>query len=423
MKRIRKLWGNEYYQGGVFLTISSLVINLLNYFFNIFAARSLGPSGFGEIVALGSYISIFSVPTLLLNTIIIRKIGESAEKKLVVSKQLEDFFISKLKKRWYMLGLVVVLIPFVPTLTNMSSLAGYMLIPLVLLLLMSTFYSAALQGLRLFFIVSCIAVIAACLKFLGAFISLVMSSNQLNMIVVFLIISGCVSYYLTLYIFRRRTAHVTYEKNIIQKRLLHVLYKKEIIITGVSVLCMTLFSNLDIILVKRLFTAQESGLYGSWTLFAKIVLYAIGPLITVSFVFFSGEQATARMKTAFWWALALLTILGCMIFFFYITFATSIIHILFGNRYDAVIPYLGQAGIFGALYTLITFLNNYFLARNNPAALILPYSYAFYIVIFFLIPKTIGHVISLNIYFSIAVVVLYLFAYVRAMIYNGVNGT
>ncbi|MEN9327313.1 MAG: hypothetical protein RI947_121 [Candidatus Parcubacteria bacterium] len=322
-----------------------------------------------------------------------------------------------------MLGLVVVLIPFVPYLTNMSSLAGYMLIPLVLLLLMSTFYSAALQGLKLFFIVSCIAVITACLKFLGAFISLVMSSNQLNMIIVFLIISGCVSYYLTLYIFRRRTADVTYEKNIIQKRLLHVLYKKEIIITGVSVLCMTLFSNLDIILVKRLFTAQESGLYGSWTLFAKIILYAIGPLITVSFVFFSGEKATARMKTAFWWALALLIVLGCIIFFFYITFATSIIHILFGNRYDAVIPYLGQAGIFGALYTLITFLNNYFLARNNPAALILPYSYTLYIVIFFLIPKTIGHVISLNIYFSIAVVVLYLFAYVKAMIYNDVNGT
>ena len=75
MKLLKKLWANEFFQGGFFLTSSSFTINVLNYFFNLLAARTLGPSGFGEITAFFSYNNIFSVPILVVTLVLIQKIG------------------------------------------------------------------------------------------------------------------------------------------------------------------------------------------------------------------------------------------------------------------------------------------------------------------------------------------------------------
>ena len=72
MKFIKRIWSNEFYQGGIIFTLASFVTSFMNYLFNVFAARGLGPSGYGEITTMFSYIAISSTPLAVLTTTIIQ---------------------------------------------------------------------------------------------------------------------------------------------------------------------------------------------------------------------------------------------------------------------------------------------------------------------------------------------------------------
>ena len=96
MKFIKRIWSNEFYQGGIIFTLASFVTSFMNYLFNVFAARGLGPSGYGEITTMFSYIAISSTPLAVLTTTIIQKIG-SATNQISYSYALEQWFFGKLK--------------------------------------------------------------------------------------------------------------------------------------------------------------------------------------------------------------------------------------------------------------------------------------------------------------------------------------
>jgi O-antigen/teichoic acid export membrane protein len=408
MKKILStLWSNEFYQGGVVLTAGSFIVNFLNYLFNFFAAKSLGPKGFGEITALISYLSIFSLPFTILATIIIQKISAAGIDRKTYAVLLEDLFVSKLKKMLFFCIPFIFFIPLFPQLTNLSPLSSYNLILLTVLSFFSSFYLAANQGLRLFFLATLTAVGAVILKSAGSFLTYV-GIGDITLVQIFLFLSTLFSTIATYFIFHRNTIQKIHSiRKRIEKSVVSILFSRQFLIFSLSVAGISLFGTIDIIFVKKFFSPEIAGIYSSWSLFSKIILYAVGPFISISFIFFSSAETKLQQKNTLLVSIVVLLFIGIISYFLYTNFASILIAIFFGARFNAVMHYLRLASIFGSLYTALTFINNYFLSRKSVAALILPLGLPFYIITLFMIPKQIEIIMQTTILFSLLVIIIY----------------
>jgi O-antigen/teichoic acid export membrane protein len=406
---VKKIYANEFLKGGVFLTTGSFLANILNYLFNVIAGRSLGPSGYGELATFFSYSIIVSVPLTVVSTILIQRISAAGENRFVQAYRYEVFFIEKIKKIWPFFLILIVFEPFIPRLTNLSPITGYSLIPFLLLSFPTTFFTASFQGLRLFALFSLYSLLTTFIKFLGAvlvgagFGGIATIMTLLYASVIFMIVAG----HLALRqnnTFKKNSGHST------DKKLRYILRDKQFITTTLSILAITLFNNIDIIFVKKYFLPSDAGIYASWSLFSKIILYTITPLISVSFVFFSGRQEQNKETQTIKASLIGLTVVAIGSLIVYSFFGNFLVSMFFGDKYKTVIPYLSKASLFGSFYTGIYFINNYLLAKKNSGALLLPIGVTFYIVTLFLFPKNIAQVVDLTTYSSglmLAILVLF----------------
>ena len=111
-QKINIFFQNEYFKGGIFLTISSFLINIFNYLFNLLSGRFLTPKDYSEIATLFSYIYILTIPMGIITTIVIQKIGSSEDKNFQKAKTLEHFFWQKINKNIYLFLLSFLIVPF-----------------------------------------------------------------------------------------------------------------------------------------------------------------------------------------------------------------------------------------------------------------------------------------------------------------------
>ncbi len=413
----RALWTNEFFKGGLFLTCASFLTNILNYFFNFITARSLGPQGFSEIAALFSYVSIASVPIGVISLILIQKISSTKYDRLSYTLTLEHYFLEKIGKWWY-LGLpLLFIIPFIPRLTNLSFVTSMTLIPFILIAFLGSFYQSAMQGLRLFFLFSIITTLGVIIKLSGAVIT-ILTVPSILIILVFLLIATIIPVIIFKIILNKQTIEKTVTKGTIEKRLITIASSNQIVISTLSILALTLFNNIDIIFVKKFFDASSAGIYSSWSLFAKIILYVVAPLSSISFVFFASKESNANENKSL--VISLLVLLGVAIgsYLGYLLFAPVLISMLFGSKFEPIIPYLAQASLFGSFYTAISFINSYFIAKKSNYALILPICIPLYIVSLFILGKTVSLIYFLNISFAGIIALMYIIAWCYMILYN-----
>ncbi len=411
MNIIKKVIGNSFFQGSVFITTASFIGGFLNYLFNIFVGRALGPAGYGEITTLFSYLTILTIPVGVIVQLIIIKIGNKKDNVLYTSA-LINWLILKAKKYWLVTILVACLIPFVPQLTNLSPIIGYSLIPLVLLAYITGLYDGILQGLHVFFWASVIGIATIFIKFLGSVVVLYVW-QQMGIIVIFLLLSSILKGVLSHIQLAKIVKHVSQKTPILNKNIIALITDPQILLTSISGAAILILSNADIIYVKKVFSADEAGIYGSWSLFAKVILYILGPLITVSFIFFSSKKNERYHRLVLLGGIILLLLSGFGAMLAYGLYGELIIGTLFGKSFFQLLPFLEWASFFGISYTMIIFMNNYYLAKGNKAAYILACSLPLYIGGLIFYGTDLSRVMLVNIWFSFGVLGLYLLAFVR----------
>lgn len=409
-QKLINLWSNPYIQGGFFLTFFSFFTNLLNYIFTFLAGRLLGPSGYGEITSLFSYIALLSLPISIITTYLINKISSKTEKQSYYFVYLEKKFIFLLHRFRYVFIAVFFIIPFIPSFTNLSPVVGYSLIPFLMINLVSSFYHAAFQALKMFFIFGLITFVTVVLKLFSILPSFIIS-QPLSIIIILQLISALFILIVSIIIIRHKLFYSKiYDKQQFNKfSLLSLVKSQYFTLTLFSILSITMLSNLDIIFVKKYFSSYQSGLYNSWNLLAKIILYVLGPLTQISFVFFSDTSQKHHQEKVVKMSLILLGVIGIISWIFYSYAGNFLIHILFGSRFDSIVPYLGLAAIFGVGYSAITFFNSYFLAKKSKVSLLLVTLLPFYIIAFFLLPKSLLSIMYINIVFCAILTILYSF--------------
>lgn len=411
-KKITALANHPFIQGGVILSFANIVTGFLNYFFNSLSAKTLGPSGYGEITALFSYLVVFSVPLGVISTDLIRRIGHLKSNQSGTILGWETWIWQKI---YYWRGLVIpyfLLALFIPRLTNLSLFSSFALLIFILLAFIGTFYNATIQGLQLFFLAAGFSIVSVLLKLIGP-ILVNFHLGGANLIISIMLIGTIIMVPIYQIIIRKKlksTLNLTDYKEPLNKRIKSLFTNRNIILTTLSLLAITLFSNFDMMFAKKFFNSETAGLYGAWNLLAKIVLYAAGPLSGLSFVYFANQSYKKQHRQSLVFLIIGIIVIGGLMFTAYSLFGTLIINLLFNKNYFGVVNYLPQAAIFGCLYTLISFLNGYFLANSSHYSLILAIIFPVYFISLLLFGRSFSGLINLNLIFAATTFIIYFIA-------------
>lgn len=407
--KIKLLVNNQFFQGSFIFTASNFIISVFNYFFNFLAGRALGPMGYGEIAAYFSYTAIFSLPFTIISMLVIQKIGSKDINPRGFARSLEIWFDKKIKSYWSLAIVLIVFVPFIPKLTNVTLATAIAITISVILSPFFVFYSSALQGLKMFLAFALISVVVALIKLSGAILVTLKIDGVLT-ILICLTISNIIYLAAAILTFKKSVKVNTVKSNI-EKRLIHALLNKYFFLTSISILSITLLSNLDMIFVKKFLVSSQAGFLGAWILFSRIIFYLVGPLISLSFIFFSSKKNADGQNKILSGSFIVLAFVSLICYCFYSFFPSLLVNIVFGNKFQYISRFLILGLFFGIFYSIINLMNNYFLAKKNLLALILPVSLPVYIIILFIFRNNLVNIMKVDVIFSATVSVIYLFAY------------
>lgn len=413
MKKVfNKLLSNSFVKGGLFLTIANVLVSFFNYLFSSLAAKKLGPVGFGEISTVFSYLTITAVFSGIINTLIIKKIGNETNNKGMVAKQIENWVYLKIKKWYFLIIVFFISIPFFSRLLNLSLFATFTVFSLIMLSFMNMIYLSILQGLHLFSFAATFGVIGAFIKLLA--IPLIYFTNwDLPLLYVCIIFDFLLTLVLSVIYSRRffsKKATTVLPKD---KRIINILKTQENLIAFFSLFSFSFIGNIDIALSKKFFPDSQTGLYAAWALFSKIPIYIVAPFISTSFIFFTDQNRQKEHKKVMFFLIIILIVISLGIIILYHYFSNFLILLIFNHKYLFIEKYLIQAGIFGLFYMLVTIMNNYLIAKQNNLALISVLLTPIYFCSLILVNKNIENYININLLFIVSLTFLYFGAYVR----------
>ncbi|PJA52603.1 hypothetical protein CO166_05155, partial [Candidatus Roizmanbacteria bacterium CG_4_9_14_3_um_filter_36_11] len=98
---------------------------------------------------------------------------------------------------------------------------------------------------------------------------------------------------------------------------------------------------------------------------------------------------------------------GLILYGLYFYFGRFFVSLIFNKNYYSIIDLLPKAAIFGVLYSIISFLNGFFIAKNSSFSLIIAFFVFFYAVGLFFFGKTMVSVININLFFSLLSAIVY----------------
>lgn len=415
---IQKFWQNEFARGSLLLTGANIIVSLFNYLFNIFIARSLGPSGLAEISALFSYMILASVPLGVLTTIMVQKIGSKGERKFEFMQTAEKLFLFILKKTTPAVILLILISPFTVNITNLSLISSILFIPFITITFISAFYSSIIYGLKFFYFLAVVSIVGAFIKLFGAILVL-FGVDGISLVLLFLLLSSLIiacAYILKIRRIKTNPSSVSeyYLKHTIQT----ILMRKQFLITTASVFALTAFTTIDIIYAKKFFFPEEAGMYSAWALFAKVILYVFGPVISVALVYFSEKNTMQKQKFIFFLPTVFILAAGICAYLIYDMFGGMFIVAFLGKTFLPISRYLSYAAIFGISYFFISLANTYFLAKKSAYSLILFFLLTPYLIALFFIPKEFMYLIYLNSVFSGIAAIFYFIAWIKTLVYN-----
>ncbi|PIZ62875.1 hypothetical protein COY16_03275 [Candidatus Roizmanbacteria bacterium CG_4_10_14_0_2_um_filter_39_13] len=409
--KLLNLTKNTFIQGGFFLTASSFIAGFLNYLFNIFAGRALGPEGYGEIAALFSYMVVLSIPMGSIVSLLIQKIG-SSENPTEYAVAVHEWILQKTKKWWFVFVGYLIITPFVPQLTNLSPMSGYLLPLFILLSFAGSYYVGALQGLHIFFWFAIISIGTVLLKLLGAVLAL-NGLGGLPIVLIFLLISSALGLVINYVLYKKHVQKKAKHIIIKDHRIKDVLMDKQLWLTTGVTGALALINNVDIMFVKKVFDAEQAGIYSSWSLFAKIIFYVLGPILTMAFIFFSSKKHEIKHQIVFIGSFIFLAAIGVIANLGYGAFGREIVDNLFGPQFRSVIPYLEWAAYFGTGYTMMTFMTFYYLAKKSKLSLLPVVLFPVYLIVLVMYSKIIPDVMYISTIYTYAVIIIFLLVFFK----------
>jgi O-antigen/teichoic acid export membrane protein len=353
--------------------------NFFNYLFQIAMSRSLSVSNYGTLNALLSLLVITSIPSGALTAFSAKNISNNLAvgditkaRKFIKYTILKTFLYDCL-----FLVIFIICIPFLMKFMKIDSYFYYIITGLAIFLIFPfSLLLGSLQGSRMYLSLGLFSALSSIIKFILAialvYAGLKVAGALFSVAVSPLLIIAAAAVVLFLYL-KHRQGIVEEEYKVKDKTEGNVLKTGRFYFLSLffMLLFYTLFTNIDLIIVKHFFTNHEVGIYSVADILGKIILYFPSAIVLVMFPEVSHAHATNnKTKNILLKSITITFVLCSFLEIFYILFPDKIISLLMGVKYISSAPLLTLYGLSMFPFAFINIFINYFMAVNNSKILI-----------------------------------------------------
>ncbi len=365
MNIVKKLLGHELISNSVYIFIASMVGNVLAFLLNLFLARSLSYVDYGIFASLMSVIVLASIPGASINTILVRFATEYYSKGQI--DKLKDFYKKALKFIFaFSLLVLLAFIIFSSLITTFLHLDNFWYVIVAGLCVVMGYIqilnSGFLYGIMKFRFVSFTIIFSSFVK-LGVGVLLVLlglrAFSGLGALLFMGLAAFLVAFIPLRFIFSKK---IESEVKVPAKEILKYAFP-----VFITILFMTSFTSIDVILVKHFLSPTMAGYYSGISLIGKVILYFTATIPTVMFPLLIKRQAEGKnINNLFLLAVLLVLLPSLLITGVYFLFPHFIITLFLGGRgYLTMAPFLGLFGLFITLYSVVNIFVNFFLSINK----------------------------------------------------------
>lgn len=370
---LTKVKNNKILSGSVIVIAGGLLGSFTNYLYHLIVARNLGPKDYGILDSLISLIYILSVPLSTVVLVITKYVSTFKGQGRIST--IKAFYLKIIKKL-----LLAAPIAFIIFLISTPIIVKFLRLPSPFLYiwiwvsfivgLYSTLARSFLQGLSRFLPLTLAGLAESFFRLVITAILLYFGWNLMGAVFPFTaiaIISVFITFYLTKSILKDAQDEKIPEKREIIK------YALPVFLTNIS---LTSIITIDIIFARHFLTAESAGYYSALSTLSKIIFFAAIPIVSVLFPTVSETHSANKdirktVNTGFLLMGAIISVTFAIFYFF----PEIMVHLLFGKKYFAIIPYLLYFVIGMSFYTFAHTLSNILLALKKTSAS--------YIVLFF----------------------------------------
>ncbi|HEV3158323.1 MAG TPA: oligosaccharide flippase family protein [Candidatus Baltobacteraceae bacterium] len=348
---------SEFLRHGSIVFASTMLVNVLNFVFHFVLSRKLGIEGYGALSSLLAAIMIFSVPSVVLNSILVKYASEF--------HVLGDMSkLSALSRRLFMgstfVGVVIVAVSFVLRepiarylrIDSMPAIVGTGAVLAVSLVLPCV--RGVFQGVQDFRTLGVTFIIEAIGKLFFGILFVWVGFGVVGAIVGILT-GSVVSLVFSWIVAQRRLGKPAEMLNLNVLRLM-----QSTLGIGLSTVAMTVMGFSDLVLVKHFSSLRDAGIYGAVTLTGKLLLFLVGfvPTIVLPKASRLAAQGANPMRILIQAALLTATVSGLGLLVFH-QWPLRIVTMMAGAAYAVGGEYIFAYGVVMVFLAGITVASSY----------------------------------------------------------------
>jgi O-antigen/teichoic acid export membrane protein len=341
---------------------STMIVNVINYIYNILVGRLLGPSDYGVFVSLLSFTMIFAGISGTVQIVITRY---AAILKYENSQRtLYRYFIRAIQI-FSAVGVFVFILffvstPYIKKFLNIDvSTPVYVVGMLLGVSFIAPIARGTLQGIQDYKALSINVILDSFLRLVFG-LSLIFLGLKVSGAIGSQVISAIVAFSVSIYFILRLKSldEGTY-------RIPRASIYKYTFLTLYTISCFLLLTNLDVVLVKHFFDPHTAGIYSSAVTIGKIILYFPGAMAIVLFPKTSELQTLSRKSVGILAKALLIVFALCLIInVIYFVAPDLLVRIMFGEAFFEGVPYIGYYGIAMTFYSLLNITVLFLLSLN-----------------------------------------------------------
>lgn len=365
-KRIKEIVYHPLFSGSAFVIIGSNSVNLLNYLYHLVMGRLLGPSGYGELVALISLVGLLGILPSPLTLVVVKYVSSANSKKEL--NNLVGWLRVKIFQLSFLFFVLILLVsPILSSFLHITNINYLILIALSFLVsIPAALNRAILQGLLMFKQMVFSIFIESVGKLLIS-ISLIYLGFYLLGAMMAFFISAALGCYLTFHYLKIQIKSDA-ERPLLVKNM--ILFAVPVMIQSLSTI--SLYTS-DLILVKHFFSSYDAGLYASLSTLGKIIFFGTGPIGSVMFPIVSKRHAKGlKVKKLFLYSFFATVAISLSILIVYLFLPRFAVNLLYGPAFLESAGLLIWFGIFISLFALSSLLVNFNLSLNRVKVVLLP---------------------------------------------------
>lgn len=356
-----RFYKDELARSSIIMLAASTFAGFLSYLYQIYMGRALGPeeySVFGALFAIFYMIGIIAQTLSTSATNFVSKFtGEG--------KQI-GFFLSGSLKHMALLGLIVSILFIASSsglvsllkLTDLNSVLA--LTPILLLTWVSPINSGVLRGVKRFKALGLINVSSAFFKLIFGVLLVALGfgvAGALTGVTIGMFIALVISFILLKPYFM--------PNNIQEQDFRFTSFYSYSLPVMLAMLCFSVPANLDVVLAKYFFSAQDAGLYTSASVLGKIIFFFPAGIYAVMFPLIVEKNARGENTTN--------TLIKSLIYTALLSGSVAVGYLLFpqiavsvfGTGYDGALPLVAPYGFAMFFFSLTSILMYYHLALKN----------------------------------------------------------